>query len=213
MWSAHQKKVVRLAIKLQPSSIQHNYQGQWQGRQLLSLPSPRWSQRSSQSIRTPMNPKLHMGLAVNIQLCHPASLISTCRPTHSMCWLQWPWFERMNSRARNHRSHPTRFQFRRPHWMWVPLKAGRQRTQPRMTKRFILTMSPDKSIGIFFSSDTFDSNEPRNVSIPSIPSSTPPPPRRQKRKLSMGMSFPKKEGMWQHTSESCSQPLPAKKTP
>ena len=41
-------------------------------------------------------------------------------------------------------------------------------------------------------SDTFDSNEPRNVSVASSPSSTPPPPRRQKRKLSIGMSFPKK---------------------
>ena len=36
------------------------------------------------------------------------------------------------------------------------------------------------------SSDTFDSNEPRNVSA----ASSPPP--RQKRKLSMGMSFPQK---------------------
>ena len=40
------------------------------------------------------------------------------------------------------------------------------------------------------SSDTFDSNEPRNVSVASRPSSTPPPPRRQKRKLSIGMTFP-----------------------
>ena len=43
------------------------------------------------------------------------------------------------------------------------------------------------------SGDIFDSNQPRNVSIASSPSFTPPPPRRQKRKLSMGMSFPKKE--------------------
>ena len=43
-----------------------------------------------------------------------------------------------------------------------------------------------------YSSDTFDSNEPRNVSVASSPSSTPPPPRRQKRKLSMGMSFPQR---------------------
>ena len=49
------------------------------------------------------------------------------------------------------------------------------------------------------SSDTFDSNEPRNVSVASSPSSTPPPPRRQKRKLSIGMSFPKK-------GECCSTP-------
>ena len=53
------------------------------------------------------------------------------------------------------------------------------------------------------SSDTFDSNEPRNVSAASSPTSTPPPPRRQKRKLSIGMSFPKKEGVSQQTCEAC----------
>ena len=41
------------------------------------------------------------------------------------------------------------------------------------------------------SGDTFDSTEPRNLSINSSPSSTQPPPRRQKRKLSMGISSPK----------------------
>ena len=40
--------------------------------------------------------------------------------------------------------------------------------------------------------DTFESNEPRNVSIASSPSSTPPTPGRQKRKLSMGCLFPKR---------------------
>jgi len=63
------------------------------------------------------------------------------------------------------------------------------------------------------SSDTFDSNEPRNVSVASSPSSTPPPPRRQKRKLSMGMSFPQKGGVSQHTCEACGQPLPQGKPP
>ena len=42
------------------------------------------------------------------------------------------------------------------------------------------------------SSDTFDPNEPRNVSVASSPSSTPLPPPQQKRRLSMGMSFPQK---------------------
>ena len=42
------------------------------------------------------------------------------------------------------------------------------------------------------SSDTFDSNEPRNVSVASSPSSTPPPPPRRKRRLNIGMSFPQK---------------------
>ena len=63
------------------------------------------------------------------------------------------------------------------------------------------------------SSDTFDSNEPRNVSIASSSSFTLPSPRRQKRKLSMGMYFPKKKGVSQHTCKACGQPLPAKKTP
>ena len=63
------------------------------------------------------------------------------------------------------------------------------------------------------SSDTFDSNEPRNVSVASSPSSTPPPPRRQKRKLSMWMSFPQKGGVSQHTCEACGQPLPKEKPP
>ena len=63
------------------------------------------------------------------------------------------------------------------------------------------------------SSDTFDSNEPRSVSVASSTSSTLPPPRRQKRKLSIGMSFAKKAGMSQHTCEACGQPLPQRKTP
>ena len=57
-------------------------------------------------------------------------------------------------------------------------------------------------------SDTFDSNEPRNVSVASSPSSTPPPPPQQKRRLSMGMYFPQKGGVSQHTCEACGQPLP-----
>ena len=63
------------------------------------------------------------------------------------------------------------------------------------------------------SSDTFDSYEPRNVSVASSPSSTPPPPPRQKRRLSMGMNFPQKGGVSQHTCEACGQPLPKEKPP
>ena len=58
------------------------------------------------------------------------------------------------------------------------------------------------------SSDTFNSNEPRNVSVASSPSSTPRPPPRQKRRLSMGMSFPQKRGVSQHVWEACGQLLP-----
>ena len=44
----------------------------------------------------------------------------------------------------------------------------------------------------FSTDEKFDSKEPRNVSVSSSSSSTPPPPRKQKRKLSIGMFFPKK---------------------
>ena len=40
--------------------------------------------------------------------------------------------------------------------------------------------------------ETFDFNEPRQVTFASSPSYTPPPPPRQKRKLSKGMSFPQR---------------------
>ena len=63
------------------------------------------------------------------------------------------------------------------------------------------------------SSDNFDSNEPRNVFVTSSPSSAPPPPQRQKRKLSIGMYFPEKGGVSQHTCEACGQPLPGNSRP
>ena len=50
----------------------------------------------------------------------------------------------------NQRTHPSHLQFRRPQWMWVPLKAERQRTQQQTTPHFLLTTSPDESIRIFF---------------------------------------------------------------
>ena len=53
------------------------------------------------------------------------------------------------------------------------------------------------------STDTFNSNEPRNVSVASSPPSTPTPPRKQKKNLSMGMSFHKKR-VSQRTCEACS---------
>ena len=61
--------------------------------------------------------------------------------------------------------------------------------------------------------ETFGSNEPSEVSLDSSPSSTPPPPPRQKRKLSIGISFCQKVGVPQHSCEACGRPLLAKKTP
>ena len=46
----------------------------------------------------------------------------------------------------------------------------------------------------FSADETFESNEPRRVYPTGSPSSTPPPRPRQKRRLSMGMSSPRREG-------------------
>ena len=72
---------------------------------------------------------------------------------------------------------------------------------------------PRRVFWLTSSNDTFYSNEPRQIFFTSSPSSTAQPPPRQKRKLSMGMSFPQKRGVSQHTCEVCGQPLPVKKTP
>ena len=209
--STHQKKVVRLKKTLRPSWIQQNYQVQWQRRQLLSPPSSRWSHASSHSIRTPVNRQFPMCLAVNIQLCHPASMNSSCHPTHPMCWLPWPWSERMRNTAPSHRSYPSRLQFRRPNECTIEGWEATHTTTDDAT--FYTDDEPRQVYWDISSTDTFDSNEPGNVSVSSSPSSTPPRPRRQKKKLSTGISFPKKMGVSQHTCEAWGQPLPAQKTP
>ena len=150
-WSAHQRKKVQLGPIPPQSLIQHSYQEQWQGRQSPSAALRRWNERSSKSIRIPMNPQFHMGLATNIQLWHPAWMISTYRPTHSMCWLLWPWFDQTKKTAPNHRGRLSRLQSLRPQWIWVPMKAGRQRAQPLMTILFIPRTSQDGSPRIVFS--------------------------------------------------------------
>ena len=61
------------------------------------------------------------------------------------------------------------------------------------------------------SDDNLHSSVPRNPSLASSPRVTPPPPRAQKRKLSLGMSFPKDGGVSQHICEACGQTIPAVK--
>ena len=61
------------------------------------------------------------------------------------------------------------------------------------------------------SNDDLGSSVPRNPSVASSPCVTPPPPRAQKRKLSLGMSFPKDGGVSQHICEACGQTIPAVK--
>ena len=71
---------------------------------------------------------------------------------------------------------------------------------------------PRRVYWVLSAEKTFESNEPRRVYPARSPPSTPPPPPRQRRKLSIGMSFPKKGGVSKHTCEACGQPLPQTKT-
>ena len=61
--------------------------------------------------------------------------------------------------------------------------------------------------------ETFESeDEPRRIYVLSpSPSSQPSHPRRQKIKLSLGMSFPKEGGVSQHICEACGQTIPSTK--
>ena len=63
--------------------------------------------------------------------------------------------------------------------------------------------------------ETFESEEePRRIYVLSpSPSPPPSPPRRQKRKLSLGISFPKEGGVSRHVCESCGQTIPPKDIP
>ena len=58
----------------------------------------------------------------------------------------------------------------------------------------------------------YSSDEPRRVYfLPPTPSPPPSPPSKMKRRLSLGMSFPKDGGVSQHVCEACSQTIPAVK--
>ena len=59
--------------------------------------------------------------------------------------------------------------------------------------------------------DTFhSSDEPRRIYfLPPSPSPPPSPPQKLKRRLSLGMSFPKERGVSQHICEACSQTIPS----
>ena len=64
--------------------------------------------------------------------------------------------------------------------------------------------------------DTFHSSDERRkiYFLPPTPSPPPSPPRKLKRRLSLGMSFPKEGGVSQHICEACGQTIPsAKDTP
>ena len=61
--------------------------------------------------------------------------------------------------------------------------------------------------------DTFySSDEPRWIYfLPPSPASPPSPPRKLKRRLSLGMSFPKEGGVSEHICEACGQTIPPTK--
>ena len=61
--------------------------------------------------------------------------------------------------------------------------------------------------------DTFhSSDEPRRIYfLPPSPSPPPSPPKAQKRKIGLGMSFPKDGGVSQHICEACGQIIPSTK--
>ena len=61
------------------------------------------------------------------------------------------------------------------------------------------------------SDDDLGSSVPRNLSVAMSPCVTSPPPRAQKRKLSLGISFPKDGGVSQHICEACGQTIPSLK--
>ena len=76
--------------------------------------------------------------------------------------------------------------------------------------------SEDEARRVYWTSplgERFESEgEPRRIYVlSSSPSPQPSPPRRQNRKLSLGMSFPKEGGVSQHVCEACGQTIPSTK--
>ena len=78
--------------------------------------------------------------------------------------------------------------------------------------------TPPMNVSMFESRETshmttddtsfYSDDETRRINfLPSTPT-PPPPPRKLKRKLSLGMSFPRRRGVWQHICEACGQLLP-----
>ena len=76
---------------------------------------------------------------------------------------------------------------------------------------FYASDEPRRVYWDLLSNDDLGSSVPRNPSVASSPSVTPPPPRAQKRKLSLGMSFPEDGGVSQHICEACGQAIPSVK--
>ena len=147
MGSAHQK-VAPFGTKLRQSSLLHSYQEQSKGE--ITISSVASTEPQIVSIDWDSSgPTITYWFGNQHPVCHPASMISTCHPTHSMCWLRRQSFNQMMNTAPNHRGRPTRPQSLRPQWTWVPLKAGKHRSQLQTKIHFIPRTNLVSSIGIF----------------------------------------------------------------
>ena len=76
-------------------------------------------------------------------------------------------------------------------------------------KTFYTSDEPRRVYWDLSSDDGLGSSLPRNPSVASSPCVTPPPPRAQKRKISMGKSFPKDGGVSKYICDACGQTIPA----
>ena len=80
--------------------------------------------------------------------------------------------------------------------------------------------TPPMNVSAFFSgetsytttdNDTLSDEPRRSYFLPPSPASPPSPPRKLKRRLNLGMSFPKEGGVWHHVCEACGQTIPSTK--
>ena len=78
-------------------------------------------------------------------------------------------------------------------------------------KTFYTIDEPRRVYWDLSSDDDFGPSDRRNPSVASSPGVNSPPPRAQKRRLSLGMSFPKDAGVSQHICEACGQTIPSVK--
>ena len=151
-----------------------------------------------QIVKTLTNSHFYTGSVIKIQLCHPTSMISTCRKTTSMGCLLWPWFDKTKNTAPN---YPDLYPISTPP---MNLSTIDDWETPHTTTGDNTFYSEGEHRRVYWDispSEIFDSNEPRQAPLESSPSSTPPSPPRQKRKLSKGMSFPEMWWVSQHTCE------------
>ena len=213
MWSAHQKKVFRFAKILRLSSIQHSDQGQWQGRQLLSPPSTRWSQRSSQSIWIPMNNRTSPYGFGSEQPIVPPSLNDLNLPPKSFNVLATMALIRADEEYSPQSTEPSISSPISTPPMNVSTIEGWETTHRTTDDAIIYTDDESKRVYWDLSSTkTFDSREPRNVSIASSPSSTPSPPRRQKKEAEHGYVFSQKRSGAAHLRRMRLAPTSQKNT-